>query len=125
VATQGKTKRDGGGSGQRVSSPLMRALEHPLRREVLRILHTSSKPRSPSELSKELEGISLTAMAYHVRRLIVFDAVTKTHSRRVRGSTECFYRSTVPDHKVVRTILADTQEEDKRDKFGRRAPKHK
>jgi predicted transcriptional regulator len=127
VAAHSKNSQVGpndGDSSQRVSSSLMRALEHPLRREILRMLHTSTEPRSPNELSKRLANdLSLSGVAYHVRTLARFGVVTKVRSQQVRGSTERFYRSGVSDHIVVLTILADTQEEDRHDKFGRRSTK--
>lgn len=96
---------------QRMSGSLIRAIDHPLRRVLLRALHRSSEPRSPVQLSKET-GESVGKIAYHVSILVLQGAAVKTGERQVRGARESFFTSTVAGHKQMVTILADTERDD-------------
>lgn len=70
------------------------ALAHPLRREILRRLIKEDGELSPRELAEEL-GHSLSKLSYHVRVLAKCGAAKLVRTRKIRGSTQHFYRATV------------------------------
>jgi DNA-binding transcriptional ArsR family regulator len=72
---------------------LLVALQHPLRRRILRALNDDNA-LSPRELSIELKA-PLSNVAYHVRVLADCAAVTLVRTRPVRGSMEHFYLNAV------------------------------
>lgn len=90
---------------------LISAIDHPVRRRILRRLHDCRKPRSPSRLGRELDEHLGTA-AYHVRVLESFGAVEQTGEQQVRGAIERFYASTIEDDPPIETLLEETREAD-------------
>jgi DNA-binding transcriptional ArsR family regulator len=70
--------------------PLLIALGHPMRRDILRLMH-GSDAISPKELSAAME-MPLANIGYHVRKLAKCDAITLVHTKPVRGSRQHFYR---------------------------------
>ena len=109
-------KKNGGAQSkdQRMSPLLIQALNHPLRRKLLRALHSSDDARSPVKLSK-MTGTDVSSIDYHVKILVSLGAAVKTGDRPVRGARENFFLSKVSDHKQMVTILADTERDDCRD----------
>ena len=101
------------GKSQRMSPPLIQALNHPLRRKLLRALHGSDDAHSPVQLSK-LTGEDVSSIDYHIKILVSMGAAVKTGDRKVRGARENFFVSMVSDHKQMATILADTEPDDRR-----------
>lgn len=99
---------------QRMSPLLIRALNHPLRRKLLRALHSSDDARSPVQLSK-ITGEDISGIDYHIKILVSLGAAVKTGDRQVRGARENFFLSKVSDHKQMVAILADTERDDCRD----------
>jgi DNA-binding transcriptional ArsR family regulator len=94
-----------------ISPALIDALNHPVRRQVLRVLNTSEKPRSPSDLARDL-GWELPAISFHAR-VLSEKAVTRcTRTERVRGSIEHFYLSNVSTNELVLAALAGTEADD-------------
>lgn len=70
---------------------LVKLLDHPKRRAILRrVLTEGASPSSPTELSKAL-GFRLSDTAYHVRVLAGDDALILDHFTEGRGSREGFY----------------------------------
>ncbi len=69
---------------------LLRALGHPLRQQILKLLN--EREASPSQLAAEL-NVALPKLAYHVRILLDNDAIELTRTRPVRGAVEHFYRA--------------------------------
>jgi DNA-binding transcriptional ArsR family regulator len=115
VASGDKTNGGGAkGRSQRMSALLIQALNHPLRRKLLRALHSSDDARSPVQLSK-MTGEDLSSIDYHIKILVSMGAAVKTGDRQVRGARENFFLSKVSDHKQMVTILADTERDDCRD----------
>ncbi len=100
------------GSGREMSPALLLALGHPLRREILRLLHGQEAAQSPTEF-KEVINAPLTIVSYHARVLSKLDVIRLVRTRPSRGSTQHFYVSTVADNKQVAAILASTEEDDK------------
>lgn len=84
-----------GGSGKgRSEAPLdrvLRALNHPIRRGILRVLVDGSG--SANTISKEL-GISLGVVSYHLRQVLAEECEVVELARTVprRGALEKFYR---------------------------------
>jgi hypothetical protein len=104
----------GQSKNQRMSPLLIQALNHPLRRKLLRALHSSDDARSPVQLSK-LTGEDISSIDYHIKILVSLGAAVKTGDRQVRGARENFFLSKVFDHKQMVTILADTERDDCRE----------
>jgi DNA-binding transcriptional ArsR family regulator len=69
-----------------------RALAHPLRHRMLLEFHRS--PSSPSQVARTLDA-PLNVVSYHTKELCRRGCIELVDSRRVRGATERFYRSTV------------------------------
>jgi DNA-binding transcriptional ArsR family regulator len=95
-----------------MSPLLIQALNHPLRRKLLRALHSSADARSPVQLSK-MTGEDISGIDYHIKILVSLGAAVKTGDRQVRGARENFFLSKVSDHKQMVTILADTESDDR------------
>jgi DNA-binding transcriptional ArsR family regulator len=72
---------------------LLAALNHPLRRRILRALD-GEEAASPAELAKRL-AVPLTTVSYHVRILAHYGALKLVRTKPVRGAVEHFYRSLV------------------------------
>lgn len=106
--TNGSAARD---ENQRMTALLVKALNHPLRRKLLRELHRCGEARSPVQLSKTIDA-DVTNIDYHVKILASLGAAEKTGDRPVRGASENFFASTVADHRQMTAILADTERDD-------------
>lgn len=89
------------------------ALDHPLRREVLRTLHDATEPISPKQISDKLRW-DLQAIAFHVRVLRERNLARCTRTQRVRGTKRHYYVSRVRKNALLASILAGTEEDDKR-----------
>jgi hypothetical protein len=116
---------------------LLRALNHHLRGQILRLLHSSREPLGPAQIERELKldpghGNRLSDVSYHTKVLAKFNAVSMVGTRMVRGATEHFYASLVSDATWVRGLLSRTQESDEaalwpngRNQGGERTPRGK
>lgn len=82
-------KARGKGIGDRV----LRVISHPIRVEVLRLLH--NRVASPKELSKEL-GESLSNVSYHFKYLRLEDCIEILDTAPRRGAVEHYYRAKAP-----------------------------
>lgn len=82
------------------SERLMKAMSHPLRAAILRVLN--DRTASPAELARELDD-HLHNVSYHTKRLEQLGCVELVKERHVRGAVEHFYRAT------TRTLV-DTSE---------------
>jgi DNA-binding transcriptional ArsR family regulator len=83
-----------------------RALEHPLRRRILRSAAERDEAQSPSQTSS-LYDIHISNVSYHYRVLVEADLLELAYTRPVRGAAEHFYRP-VPaalDHPLVKGAL--------------------
>lgn len=90
---------------------LIKAIDHPLRRRMLRLLGDRDKPLSPVQMAEELD-LSLSMTAYHVRILYELRAIERTGRRQVRGALQRFYKSRVKDDPPIATLLEETREVD-------------
>jgi DNA-binding transcriptional ArsR family regulator len=82
------------GDPQALNAGFVTALNHPLRRELLKIYLERDAPLSPKELSK-LTGKKLPTISYHVRVLADMNTLELTEEEPVRGSVAHFYEPTV------------------------------
>lgn len=108
-----------------VTPALIYALNHPLRRQILRLLVDKATTRSPSEMAQPLAGAYhpeayLPVLSFHARILCKQKVIRCLATRTVRGSTEHFYASNVSSNEMVRRILQSTVGDDMR--FLRIAP---
>lgn len=69
----------------------IKAMSHPLRAEILRIL--TERISSPAEMARELEE-ELSNVSYHTKQLVEFECAELVSTRPVRGALEHFYRAT-------------------------------
>lgn len=69
------------------------ALNHPLRRQLLRLLIEADEPTSPRELAITLDK-TLTKVSYHVRVLARCGAVSLIRTEPARGSIQHLYVAT-------------------------------
>lgn len=95
-------------------SNLIRALNHRVRRDILRALHASEDPLSPARLA-ETTGEPLSKVSYHVRILATLKTIVLDSERQVRGSIEHLYVSAVADDEQVVALLEATLKSDEAD----------
>jgi DNA-binding transcriptional ArsR family regulator len=95
---------------------LIKALNHALRRQTLRALHSSKKPLSPAQIDAKLAGEGpknqLSQVSYHMKVLARFKVVSLVDERQVRGAMEHFYVSEVASNAWVRSSLKKMQKAD-------------
>lgn len=93
-----------------LSAEFEKALNHSLRRRILRVLHGSPVDLSPTEIAKtHLANESVSRVSYHVQVLLRCQTVRQTETKSVRGATQHFYVSTVADNPQVTATLAATE----------------
>lgn len=85
---------------------LYNALDHPMRRQILREMRDTDGEVSPRELSVTLLQ-ELSALSYHVRVAEECDAIELVRTERVRGSTQHFYRFSVKADWALAALEAD------------------
>lgn len=98
--------------GERMSAQLVNALNHAVRREMLRLLNKPGAAMTATELSRWIRA-SPKSLPHHLQVLKAVNAV-EIHCERtpVRGSKEKVYASLVSTHARACQILIDTKEED-------------
>lgn len=103
--------RGGGKPNGEWRADLIKAIDHPLRRRILRLLGDHEEPLSPAQMAEELD-FSLSMTAYHIRILHELRAIERTGRRQVRGALQRFYKSRVKDDPPIATLLEETREVD-------------
>ena len=103
------TERDSKGND------LLTALCHPLRRRILRRMLSEKGEVSPRELSAAL-GEPLSALSYHVRVLAECKAISLRRTKKIRGSTQHFYRPAVKE-RWARSALGATTDRPKKNRL--------
>lgn len=92
--------------------PEMRdALGHPWRREILRVLHTSRRPRSIGELAIALPPISAARISYHLQALRRNGVVSTGGASAVEGRHHV-YRSLVAADAQALAVLRGRERSD-------------
>jgi DNA-binding transcriptional ArsR family regulator len=76
---------------RKASENRIKAMSHPLRASVLRIL--AERIASPAEMARELDE-ELSNVSYHTKQLVEFECAELVSTRPVRGALEHFYRGT-------------------------------
>jgi DNA-binding transcriptional ArsR family regulator len=91
----------------RASENRIRAMSHPLRAAVLRIL--SERTASPAEMAREL-GAELSNVSYHAKQLVALECAELVDVQVVRGALEHFYRATeLPLIDIEELVTLDEQ----------------
>ncbi len=87
------------------------ALNHPLRRQVLRVVEEGGTA-SATELCQRFE-LPLSNVSYHVKVMVDLGVLELVRTRKVRGARERFYR-VASDRQAswVRVVLEDTRRGD-------------
>jgi len=109
--------QDGRLSGQlaaELEPELRDALDHPIRREVLRALAGSRKSHSISELGVELRGFRDGQLYYHLQVLQQAGAVALEPADEGAGQGRARYASAVPEVREVRAVLRATEQWDRK-----------
>lgn len=91
---------------------LIYALNHPARRQILRLLNGSGSEASPSEMSQSMSA-GLSALSFHAQVLHELDITRCTRTQQVRGALEHFYASNVSGNELVEAILLKTEADDR------------
>jgi DNA-binding transcriptional ArsR family regulator len=96
-------------------APLLHALNHSVRRRILRLLDARGRDGmlSPVEAADSLD-LSLTTVAYHFRVLVATEAIEEVDRRQVRGTIQHFFQPAGPLREAgwVPGVLADTARTD-------------
>jgi hypothetical protein len=115
----GKDERpkDAGKAKPYKEDDLIRALNHAVRRQSLRLLHSSKEPLSPGQIDATLElgknpKDHLSKVAYHLSTMSRLKVISLVDEQPARGAMEHFYTSEVSDSAWVRNLLKRTQESD-------------
>lgn len=87
------------------------AMEHDLRRRILRQLHAEPAPQTRIDLAAA-QREPLSSISYHVRMLLDCGLLTTTATRRVRGSIQPCLASAVSDDRGICSLLAATEASD-------------
>ena len=84
---------------------VIKAIGHPMRRQVLLAMREHARPSSPRTLAEQLE-LSLSDVSYHVRVLADCDVIRLVDTKPVRGTLAHFYEATelIDDPLVVAAI---------------------
>lgn len=92
-------------------SNLIRALNHRIRRRILRVLQTADGPRSPARIAEVL-GVPLSNVSYHIKVLVDFQTVKMVDEQQGLGNIQHFYESIVKDNATIHALLETTRETD-------------
>lgn len=86
------------------------AVQHPLRREILRLAVERGERFSPTQASRALEQ-DLSVVSYHVKVLTDKGVLTLVSKRPTHSSVEHFYApiSSALEHPIVRVILQEEE----------------
>lgn len=90
---------------------LIHALNHEVRRRILRALADADEPLSPAVMAKQLD-IPLSTVSYHVIILRNCKAVEQVRVRQVRSALEHFYKTMVNENPVAQALLRSTRKVD-------------
>jgi DNA-binding transcriptional ArsR family regulator len=90
---------------------LIHALNHEVRRRVLRALAAHDEALSPAVMAKRLD-IPLSTVSYHVTILKRCNAVEGAGEKQIRGAVEHFYKTLLEENPVARTLLKSTRKID-------------
>jgi DNA-binding transcriptional ArsR family regulator len=89
------------------------ALDHPVRREVLRTLNRKVRPRTITEIGSELPGFPLSQLSYHLHVLRRSGTIAAESSAISAGHTGARYASDVCEDGSIRAVLRATEQWDR------------
>ena len=90
------------------------ALQHAVRRQILRALDRDAQMLSASEVVKSgLAPCSVPCASYHLRALEKSGLVEQVASEPVGGSMKHYFSSSIGDRDLVPEVLRDTERSDK------------
>lgn len=93
---------------------LQDALNHPTRREILRVLHRVTRPWSVTETLVDLPDLNRGEISYHVQVLVDSACVEVVGTRPAPGGTERLFRSSVSGDDQALLVLGATQRSDRK-----------
>ena len=120
---KGKATRKGRAGGRKpyTESDLISAIDHPLRRQILRLMHSSNDPLSPTQIEGKVAlGNKLSNVSYHVTVLARYHVIALVGRRQVRGALEHFYESQVSEVAWLRGLMERTKKEDEAASWSKR-----
>lgn len=91
---------------------LIYALNHPVRRQILRLLGEPGLEASPSDMRRSM-SVGLSALSFHAQVLSELGVTSGTRTQQVRGALEHFYASNVAGNELVEAILLETEVDDR------------
>jgi DNA-binding transcriptional ArsR family regulator len=92
-----------------LAPPCRDALNHPLRREILRALHSGERAAGASDILGRLSPFSRAEVAYHLQILQRCECVTSRGTRPGPVGREHLYESTIAELAGVADVLLATQ----------------
>lgn len=88
------------------------ALDHPVRRQVLRILNSSDQARSAGEMAATLPGVPHSAVSYHAQVLENQGSISLAHLDREGAVVARHYVSNVIEDARVAIVLDAMRQDD-------------
>jgi DNA-binding transcriptional ArsR family regulator len=92
-----------------------RALEHPIRRRILRVLTHDSSPQTLIDLGEGIPDTSVSTIGYHLLVLEECAFVSVSGVLTGPGDAERHFASNIADNRVVIQALQETQRLDELD----------
>jgi DNA-binding transcriptional ArsR family regulator len=99
--------------GLGLSDATRKALQHPIRRRILRRLHAREEAQSPIQMLDLAPGAPIRLISYHAKVLRKLQLIRLSEMRQVRGATQHFYVSEVSDDEMVLDVLSATETQDR------------
>lgn len=93
---------------------LQDALSHPVRREILRVLHAKEQPCGLGEFLGGLRSLARPEIVYHLEVLQAAGAVVVDGSRPCLRGRDDLYRSALTDHPGALAVLGVTELSDRK-----------
>lgn len=101
-----------GGRGRTRVPSLENALEHPTRREILRVLIASDKAKTVRDLAELVPTVSISSLSYHLLVLDREGCLSRTGEIGLDDGRLPAYAPTVAENQFVLDILNGTRGED-------------
>jgi DNA-binding transcriptional ArsR family regulator len=93
------------------TTDLENALEHPTRREILRVLIASDKPKTIKELAELVPAVNISSLSYHLLVLSRESCVSRAGEIGLDDDRLPAYAATVTGDQFVMDILNGTRGE--------------
>ncbi len=88
------------------------ALNSPVRREALRVMHRDPSRLTATQISRKMRTVSSQLVSHHLDVLSKKELIRLVGRKPARGGVEKFFISEVAEHAQVRQILVDTEGDD-------------